>query len=448
MKLIFRLNESTYVLIFFLFLSLLNCIVFLGENSFVSYVVGELIIVLFGYDLLKTKYRLHIYQILLVYFYFSLCITNSFSGFHDEHHFYMKAYVVNLLHFIFFALGYCFYKYRSIEKIFKNKQNKILSIYLVFSLMVAVLSLNVDTVSEGYSDRFLAVTAEQARSRLNVIDYISGNVFGSLKHIFMFTFSNPFIYSIYNVLMGSIGYVASGIKGNVLGPVLVLLMVYQFYYKNISVRALLILFPLALFALAFLIGTTVFRGQLSLMSLMGIELEQMKQFLLYFLRSPESRHIFYTADVMGLIESGDTNLRYGFDYFRFILYPFKGIFENFEYASFVQYPSILEGKPVNQGQYLGFAGELYWNFGYLFFVFSFFLGMALKWFTNLAFSNRAFGVVSYLLLFKTILWIFYRGIGNELTIVLTMFILAIILFLVLKRLINRFTPLARLFSKW
>ena len=441
------INVKRPVFAFFMVLSVANGIVFFGANSLVSYFVGELIIFVFCYDLLKIKYRFHIYQVLLFYFYYTLCITHSFSGLHNDHRLYLSSYFVNLLHFIFFVLGYCYFKYRPVGKVVKNKQNKIIFMYMMYLLIAGVWSLSLTNTGRNYSSRF-TISPEEVRIGLNIIHYISSNVLGYIEAIFMFINSNPMFYAMFNIVKGFISYVNSGVKAALLGPLLIIFMIFQIYYKTISVKSLFFLFPISLLILTFLIATTVFRNNLSLESLLSIDLLRMNDFLFYFLRSPESSHIIYTANVMGMIESGHTDFRYGFDYFRFILYPFKGIFENFEYASFIQYPSLLAGKAVNQGKYLGLAGELYWNFGYLFFIFSFAFGLALKWFTNLAFSNTTYGIVSYLLLFKTLLWILYRGIGNELTIMTSIFILALLIFVLLRHLINRFPLLGRLFSKW
>jgi hypothetical protein len=418
-----NLKQAAFV--FFMFLSVANSIVFFGENSLISYLVGELIIFLFCYDLLKIKYRFHIYQILLVYFYYSLCITNSFSGFHVESSYYFNAYLVNFFHFIFFILGYNFYKYKYGLSFSKNKQSKVVLVYVIAGIFVALSSMSLNNTGVGYSSRF-TISPEEVRIQLNIFDYISSNVFGYIKGIIIFLNSNPMVYAVLNIVNGFIGYISGGVKASILGPMLVCFMIYQVYYKTISVKALVFIFPFAIMGLTFLISTTVFRNQLSLESILSIDLGRMTGFLRYFLRSPESSHIIYTANVMEMLDVGETSFRYGFDYFRFILYPFKSLFDNFEFASFVQYPSILAGKPVNQGLYLGFAGELYWNFGWVFFIFSFILGLILKWFSNRAFSNKKFGVVTYLILFKTVLWIYYRGIGNELTIITVIYSIALI----------------------
>ena len=97
----------------------------------------------------------------------------------------------------------------------------------------------------------------------------------------------------------------------------------------------------------------------------------MLKFLEYFLVSPESNHIIYTSNVISLIDSGQTSFRFGFDYWRIFLYPIKNLFLDFEFASYNQFVHLMSGEKVNAGLYIGLAGELFWNFGYLFYVFIF-----------------------------------------------------------------------------
>jgi len=130
------------------------------------------------------------------------------------------------------------------------------------------------------------------------------------------------------------------------------------------------------------------------------------------MESPESSHIRYTADILRMIENEMTDFRYGYDYYRFFLYPIKSLFDDFQFASYNQYPVLLSGYNVSMGLYLGLAGELFWNFGWVFPVFSLAYGYSLKWFTNFAFSGGFFGFVLYLILFKSMIWHLYRGEAN------------------------------------
>ena len=427
-------NENLmHVCILFFLLTFLNLIMFLGDNWLVSYFVGELIIFFYCIDLLTSRFKFHIYQILLFYFYYSLCITHSFSGFSQESPYYFYAYLINFFHFIFFVIGYNFCKYDNRRSIYRPRQNKLVLIYMIATIFTSLLAIKFFGEGIGYSDRF-TISQEMARTRLNIVDYITNTIFEYVRDLVIFSLSNPLIYAFYRLLTGFFGYVSSGVKASVLAPILMTVMIYQIFYRDITVKQLFILIPIALFLLVFLIGTTAFRGDLSLNGLFNLNFSVMKSFLVYFLQSPESSHIIYTANILEMLDSNDISLRYGFDYYRFLVYPFKNNFENFGFSSFVEYPSLMAGEPVNQGQYLGMGGELYWNFGVLFIFISFFMGFILKKFTNKAFSSSLLGTASYLILFKSVLWIYYRGIGNELMITSLLFLISLMIFYVLLRL--------------
>ena len=90
---------------------------------------------------------------------------------------------------------------------------------------------------------------------------------------------------------------------------------------------------------------------------------------------------------------------------------------------------------MNQGLYIGLAGELFWNFGIIFFLFSFLHGLILKKFTNWAFSGNLLGIIVYLLMLHTIIWHLYRGAGNSLMQKTLFLILALIIFKITIRII-------------
>jgi len=52
----------------------------------------------------------------------------------------------------------------------------------------------------------------------------------------------------------------------------------------------------------------------------------------------------------------------------------------------------------------------------------------LKKFTNWAFSLSMLGIIAYVILGKAILWIYYRGIANELMIFSTLYLIALLFF--------------------
>ena len=128
------------------------------------------------------------------------------------------------------------------------------------------------------------------------------------------------------------------------------------------------------------------------------------------------------------MDDGQTTFRYGFDYWRVFLYPIKHLFSDFELASYNQFPNIGREIKVNQGLYVGLAGELFWNFGIVFFVFSFFHGLILKKFTNWAFSGNLLNILIYLLMLHSIIWHLYRGSGNSFMQDIMFLIIALIIF--------------------
>jgi hypothetical protein len=128
-----------------------------------------------------------------------------------------------------------------------------------------------------------------------------------------------------------------------------------------------------------------------------------------------------------MIEENVTEFRYGFDYYRFFIYPIKSVFDDFQLASYNQYPVLLSGQKMSAGLYFGLAGELFWNFGWFFPLFSIAYGYSLKWFTNFAFSGSFFGFVLYLILFKTMVWHMYRGEANAVMISVSAFAIGVII---------------------
>jgi hypothetical protein len=428
----FKINTSS--LIFFLGTSLANSIVFLGDNSLSSFFVGELIIILFAYDLAKTKYKLHIYQILLCYFYYSLCVTHSFSGFSAQSDYYTWSYVICLTHFIFLAIGYNSIKYKSGTLTFYPRQNMIVLIYLLASTALTLSQIKFEGSGLGYEDQFSA-TAVEARANINIAQYAFDDIYGKIKTFSLFIFSNPFVFGVSNLVSGLTAYISNGTKAVVFTPCLTLLMIYQIYHKKITTERMLILLPLAFMFLAFLIGTTAFRGKLSLESLISLDATTIYSSAQTFLTGAESSHIIYTADIIERIDKREITYRYGFDFYRFILYPFKELFDDFRYASYVEYAALLNGGQLTSaGNYIGSAGELYWNCGIFFFIFSYLMGYVLKRFTNYAFSLKPFGVITYLVLIHLILWRYYRGAVSDLMFLGLLYFMSTIIFFALLKL--------------
>ena len=431
-----RENRKYYANILFILLSLANLFVLSGNNGIINFFVGELIIFLFIWDLTKTEYKFHIYQILLFYFYYSIPIVSSFSTI-PTNEYSIYGYLVNVLHLLFLVIGYNLYGYKHGRYVVKNKQNPVVLAYFIMTIFFAILSLYGFEQVRDYADSF-RLSAEESRSNLNIYSYIFGGIYGYITNMAIFSLSNPYIYSLSLLLNNLIGYVSSGVKGGVIGPVVVFIFLYQVYFKKISIKQLIVYIPVSILLLAFLISTTMFRNVLSLDSLLNLKFSEMKWFLTYFLVSPESSHISYTTNIIKMIDESVIDFRYGFDFYRHILYPFKDIFHDFGYASFVKYYHLVTGVKGSGGFYLGMAGELYWNFGPFFVFISFLLGILLKWFTNWAFSLSMLGIISYVILAKTVLWIYYRGIALELMMNTVIYTTAIIIFVVGLKFLNSF----------
>jgi hypothetical protein len=444
--------EGKTAIFFLLLLSTINIALFVLSNAIASLLLGQIIIILYVIDLLKTPFRFHIYQLLLFYFYYSLCITNAYSDFSNKDYnyrsmsiyadlgqYYNYGYLVNVVYFILFCVGYHSLKYKHGIYVIKKKQNLLVGLFFLYVVITIIAQLLYpdNNNSGSYSERF-TMSAAQGRENTGVIDYISNAIYGFVSSMILFSFSNPLVYSFYIFITSTVGYVLSGIKADIIGSTLSIIFLYQVYYKKITIKRLLYLFPISLFLVIVLISTTSFRSELTLNNLLNVSYGSMTSFLKFFLISPESSHIIYTADIIKKIDLSVIDFRYGFDYIKFFLYPFKEIFSEFGYSSFVEYVHIISGEKVSQGLYLGMAGELFWNFGPFFVLPAYLLGVILKLYTNWVFSLSLNGVISYIILGRVIVWIYYRGIANELLINSLLYAIALFLFLVVQSGSNHF----------
>ena len=95
-------KDLPYVIIFFTLASIITSFVAWHGTSPVSvFFIGEIIIWLLIIDMLRIKILMHLYQVILVYFYFSLVVFHSFNDKSAE--FYDIAYFVSVLHALFFG---------------------------------------------------------------------------------------------------------------------------------------------------------------------------------------------------------------------------------------------------------------------------------------------------------------------------------------------------------
>ena len=416
-------NKSCLIILYLLF-SIGNLFVIYGYNPVSSLIIGQLIITFFVFDLARSPYHFHVYQIINFYFYYSLVITHSFNRLIFVQENYVQAYLINLIHFLFLSFGYLVVKYEYGHVRIIPKQN---FIYLVYALVSVVLSfmliLQSDAIS--YSDKI--VSFEVTRN-LPIYSMAINSISGYYKDLFIFLMNNPFLYSIINLIAAGIGYIGSGIKGGVLTSGVAVILSYQIFVKKIKLTQLIVYIPISAVLFVILIGSTAFRGQLGFEGFMQIDIQSMLKYVKFFLISPESNHIAYTAKIISLIDSEQTAFRYGFDYWRILFYPIKHLFSDFEFASYNQFVHILSEKKVNAGLYLGLAGELFWNFGYTFFIFSFLHGFFLKKYTNWVFSGKLFSIMTYFIMLHPVIWHLYRGSGNAFLMSLLFFVPGYILF--------------------
>ena len=403
-------KTNVYLLILFIFLSIANLLIVDGNYPISSFLVGESIIFLLIRDFSKSTYQFHIYQVMLLYFYFTLVISHNYNPLALDKEYYLYGYIVVFINFICFVVGYNTVEYKNVKVVIRPKQNYYYMLYLLVSLTF-LLFTTISLETEKYSDRF---TLQGISAGPDVMSGILGTVRGYLILMLAFFINHPVILGGYLWIESLMLYVHGGVKGDVIRTAAFMVMAYQIYYKKIKVSHLTLLLPVAIIMVLVLIGTTSFRSDLTPSSLLtSLEFEKMQIFLEYFVRSPEANHIIYTSDIVERIDNNSIDFRYGFDYVRLLLYPVKSFFSDFEYASYVEYAHILSGREIYQGFYLGLAGELYWNFGFLFFVFSFLYGFMLKKFTNWGFSGFIIPSLSYLIMYKTILWQLYRGETNN-----------------------------------
>lgn len=422
-------KELPYVIMFFALASILTSFIALQGTSPISvFIIGEIIIWLFIIDFSRTKILMHVYQVILVYFYFSLVVFHSFNDKSDE--FYYIAYFVGVLHCLFFVVGYHLISAKKIVRPVAPKQNMLSLAYVVYGVSLGLYAAFGSSVND-YSYQWLSYEESQALPIYKI--YIS-MIYSYILKMVIYLTSHPVIITTLSFFGNLINYPMSGVKGPTVAALLSFFVVIQLYLYRISFRGFVFLGIIGSGFGFLLIGSTAFRGELSVQSLISTlsNVELLTGRWRYFIgESPESSHIRYTADIMRMIENGVTGFRYGFDHYRFFLYPFKGFVSGWELSSYNQYPVLLTGYNVSAGLYIGLAGELFWNFGWFFPLFSLAYGVSLKWITNYAFSGVFLGLVVYLTMFHGLVWHLYRGETNA----FTMTIIALVLAMIIMKLI-------------
>ena len=420
------IKKRFYELVFFVSTSIVTWyIAWHGTNPIAVFFIGEIIIGLFIIDFLRMKILMHVYQVLLVYFYFSLVVFHSFNDISGE--FYYSAYFVSVLHGLFFVVGYHFISAKKVVRPVAPNQSMLSLVYILFGFFTGLFAiLNYNSVLD-YSHQWLTYEESQA---LPIYEIYISIIYNYLFKFFIYLTSHPIITATFSILGNLMSYPMSGVKGPMVASFICFFVVIQVYLYRISVKGLLLSAIIGGGIVFLLIGSTAFRGELSVQSLINTlsNAELLTNRWYYFvMSSPESSHIRYTADIMSMIENGVTEFRYGFDHYRFFLYPFKDLISGWELSSYNQYPVLLAGRKVSAGLYLGLAGELFWNVGWFFPLVSLGYGVSLRWVTNYAFSGNFPAFVVYLVMVHSFVWHLYRGETNAFVITITAVISALII---------------------
>lgn len=418
----------------FLLFTSINVLISIYFDSIFIFIFSEIITLFYLADIMLSPFQFSIYQLMLLFSWISLTIGYG-SNFENTNS-YLIAYKIHFIHFVCVCIGYNLIKYKKLIR-YKYKSQSILALLFLISMIIFSI-YNIFSFSKNvtYSEQFPSY-----EETLNLPIYSMGlsSILSYLQNIFLFSLSNPLTYSFLSFIESCISYFSTGVKGGILSTGILLLIFYQFRYRKFSISTLNYLIPLGFFFIAALISTTIFRIKgLGYISFFSLTISDLKNYLLVFPNSPELSQVRYTSLIIDYINSEVSSYRYGWDYYRFFLYPFKSHFANFEYASYNQFVHLLNNKKSNSGLYIGLGGELFWNFGYCFFIFSIMHGYFLKLFQNWVISGSAVALLFYYSMYHTILWHYYRGQGNALILTLAFFIPAYLLYyFLLKRYIHK-----------
>lgn len=419
-----------------LILNIINLVINFNSSSLIfGLIAGEILILLMIIDYYLDSSVINLYRILLLYMYYYLVINNGYGN--NDFIFYDDALIISIFFYIAFILGYNIdIKYIKYNFSYSNYYTKwILFIYLIWSL--SMLMINIGDKKSGYSNQFLSF--EEAKN-INFYEVVYYQAVYFFEKLIFLSFGNPIYISIIDIFNSINSYAYSGIKGSLISGGVVFLLYFQ-YTKLYRIRYVNIILIIALFFTSILmIGSTNFRVNLGFESLIEniLSIDNIRNGILSFTRSPESNHFRYLADIIYRIKIGEIDYRYGFDFYRFFLYPVKNSIINYEFASYVQYSIISTGENISQGFYLGLVGELFWNFGYIAIIFGFIVGYALKKYTNYCYSGGYLKFAVYVLTFKEVLWYLYRGQANTLIVYFLSIIPVIILINFLHVLIYKY----------
>lgn len=229
-------KELPYIFVFFVLTSILTLVIaWHGTSPISAFFIGEIIIGLFIIDFLRIKILMHVYQVILVYFYFSLVLFHSFNDISDE--FYHIAYFVSVLHGLFFVVGYHLISPKEVVRPVAPKQNILSLVYIVFGLSSGLFALFVDS-SNDYSYQWLSFEESQA---LPIFKIYINIIYNYIFSIFIYLTSNPLIVTTFSFFGNLIDYPMSGVKGPMVVALLSLFVVIQVYLYQISFKGLIVL---------------------------------------------------------------------------------------------------------------------------------------------------------------------------------------------------------------
>lgn len=371
--------------------------------------MGCVLVYLLAIDIYISKTAINIYQLILIYIF--LTLASKILSYNFSYPLNSPGLYIFLIHWVLFIIGYNSLNYK-VQHIYLYKKSNKLLILLICVLLLFEFN-QIFYLESSYSERFL-----NQSGNVDYINFFLKNILFNILLLIIFLRLNIITASLIFLIYGLLNYIELGVKGIILQPLLVLVTVLQVNMVKLKIK--LLSFLLFLSIILFSIALNSFRSQLGfegiLMSISKFELF-IPSFMNFFI-SPELLHIEYLDILIDAISNNQTDFRFGFDYYRFIILGLLYSSQDIALASYNEFPRLIFNTSLNQGIYIGLIGELYWNFGYLSLFFSYIFGYFLKVFVNWSYSGNKYNFIFYLISMKPILWFLYRGEANALIIYL------------------------------
>jgi hypothetical protein len=377
------------------------------DHHLLLILIGLGLFCLLTLDIYLSKCFINIYQLILIYFFLTIASKAVFIN--SSYPLYSFGLYIFLVHCFFFIIGYNSLSYRIQYISLYKKSNKLF--ILLICILLLIKSIQIIGLNASYSDRFL--------NKSEIINYFNlfiNNAFFIILLLIIFLKLNIITASLIFLFYGFLNFIELGVKGLILQPLLVLVTVLQVNVFKYKIKILYGLLFLSI--ILFSIAINSFRSELGFGGLFYAitEIDSYIPSLMYFFISPELLHIEYLDILAEAISNNHIDFRFGFDYWRFIIVGLSNSSQDIELASYNEFPKAIFNSSLNQGIYIGLAGELYWNFGPLFLFFSYISGLLLKFYLNWSYSGNKINFIIYLISIKPILWFLYRGEGNALVI--------------------------------